>query len=309
MNIAYLILAHRNPKLIKRTVSTLSSAQCGFFIHIDAKSNVEDFSGITGENLCFIRKRIPVHWGEYSVVAATLLLIREAMDAPRHYDYLVLISGSDYPLRSGNYIQAFLEGNFGLEFLDSAKMPALGKPISRISTRRFPSDKPIRKFAARGLAKMGLARRDYKRYLGSLEPYSGGMWWCLSRSSCQYILNFIASNERVVKYFEETFAPDESFFHTILSNSAFASRIRRSIFYADWSAQGAHPAMINGQHLALFEGQEKVCVSDTYGSGEVLFARKFSDDSVELLDRVDQMIGRDGYDGRRAKAIEQLTSG
>ena len=50
--------------------------------------------------------------------------------------------------------------------------------------------------------------------------------------------------------------------------------------------------MINDQHIALFEAQDKVCVNDVYGSGELLFARKFSDDNPDLLQRIDDMIAR-----------------
>jgi hypothetical protein len=42
----------------------------------------------------------------------------------------------------------------------------------------------------------------------------------------------------------------------------------------------------------VFEQQEKVCVEDQFGSGEVLFARKFSDDRLDLLQRIDDMIDR-----------------
>jgi hypothetical protein len=100
------------------------------------------------------------------------------------------------------------------------------------------------------------------------------------------------SNRHVERYFRNTFAPEESFFQTILGNSAFRSQIRRNLVYEDWSARGAHPAMIGNQHLALFEVQDKVCVDDMYGRGEVLFARKFFDGGLDLLQRVDDMIER-----------------
>ena len=62
--------------------------------------------------------------------------------------------------------------------------------------------------------------------------------------------------------------------------------------YRDWPTPGAHPAMLDDAHIRFFEGQEKVCVEDQFGSGETLFARKFSDDRLELLRRIDDMIDR-----------------
>jgi hypothetical protein len=50
--------------------------------------------------------------------------------------------------------------------------------------------------------------------------------------------------------------------------------------------------MLTSEHLAFFEGQQKIRVEDQFGAGEVLFARKFSDESLDLIDRLDAMIVR-----------------
>lgn len=291
MKIAYLVLAHNTPRVLKGAIATLSSEDCEFFIHIDQKSSMAEFSEIRGENVHFIEERLPIYWAEFSGVQATLLMIRKALESPQNPDYCVLMSGSDYPLRSGRYVHTFLEKHRGVEFMTIVKVPAPGKPLSRINTLRYPSHKPVRRFATRVLAKFGLAQRDYRKHLGSLEAYAGNTWWALTRDACQYLLEFVERNGHVVEYFQNAFVPDEAFFHTILGNSAFRSRIRRNLLYEDWSTQGAHPAMVNGQHISFFEGQDKV-----HGNGlddeELLFARKFSDDSLELLHRIDDMIER-----------------
>ena len=249
-----------------------------------------EFSGIRGENVYFTEKRLPVYWGEFSLVQATLLLLRRALESPQNPDYCVLVSGSDYPLRSSGYIRTFLDKNRGTEFMNLVRVPAPVKPLSRINTLRFSSHRPVRRFAARVLAKFGLSQRDYRKYLGSLEPCSGSQWWALTRDACQYTLEFVEHNQHVVRYFEDMFAPDEAFFHTILGNSEFGFRIRRNLHYENWPAQGGHPAMIKDQDIALFKRQDKVGLNDVFGDGELLFARKFSDDSIELLQRMDDII-------------------
>jgi hypothetical protein len=294
MRIAYLTLVHRNPQLLKRAIGTLSSEDCAFFIHVDQKTNNQEFSGISGDNIFFSVQRIPVYWAEFSNVEAITQLIRQALDSSAKYDYLVIMQGSDYPLRGGRYIQRFLENNIGWEFMSMVKMPAPGYPLSKINTVRFTSDKPLRRFASRALAKLGLAQRDYRKHLGGLEPYAGDACWSLSRDACQYVLDFSARNQSVEKYFRYTHVPEESFFHTILGNSSFRPRVRRSLLYRDWPTPGHHPAMLNDKHLRFFESQDKVLVEDEWGSGEVLFARKFSDDNLGLVDRIDEMIRRKG---------------
>lgn len=294
MKIAYLVFAYKNPRLLKREIGALSSEDCSFFIHIDKKSDIREFSEIKGENVFLSEQRLPVYWAEFSGVQAILLLIRQALRGPQDYDYFILLSGSEYPIRSAKYIHTFLGERYGLEFINIVKMPneAAGKPISRINTLRIQSDKPYRRFALRVMAKVGLAQRDYRKYLGGLEPYAGNTWWALTREACQYISDFVTGNHQVEEYFQNVFAPEETFFHTILGNSPFRSRTRRNLVYEDWSAQGAHPAMINGQHVASFESTEKVHIDDVYGSGELLFARKFSDDFLNLLGPIDDMIRR-----------------
>jgi hypothetical protein len=291
MKIAYLMTVHKNPRLLERLIRTLSSEDCGFFIHIDRKTDIRDFSRIGGDNVLLLEERIPVYWGEFSQVEATMLLIRQALRCSENYDYFVLLHGSDYPLRSGRYIQRFLDENRGLEFMSMVKVPAPGFPLSKVNKLRFPSHKPVRRFASRVLAKLGLAQRDYRKYLGGLDAYAGDACWVLSRDACQYIVEFVACNPGVEEYFRNTFTSDEVFFHTILGNSPFRPRIRKSLLYTDWPRPD-HPSMLNDAHITSFEQQEKVWVEDQFGSGEVLFVRKFSDDSLDLLQRIDDMIDR-----------------
>ncbi|MGA3333816.1 MAG: beta-1,6-N-acetylglucosaminyltransferase [Terracidiphilus sp.] len=291
MKIAYLMLVHKNPRLLERAVRMLSTEDSAFFIHIDRKSNIQDFSGIAGDNI-FFSERIPAYWGEFTLVEATMRLIRQALASPTEYEYYILLLGSDYPLRSGRYIQRFLENNRGCEFMSTVKIPAPGYPLSKINKLRYPSDKPVRRFASRALAKLGLAHRDYRKHLGGLEAYAGDQSWALTRDACQYTVDFAERNPHVERYFRNAFTSDEMFFHTILGNSPFRDRVRRSLLYRDWPKPGDHPDMLSDTHITFFEEREKVWVEDQFGSGEVLFARKFFDDRMDLLDRIDAMIER-----------------
>ena len=52
-----------------------------------------------------------------SVVSATLALIELAL---KHepYDYIALLSGQDYLIKSNAYISNFLEANYGANYID-----------------------------------------------------------------------------------------------------------------------------------------------------------------------------------------------
>jgi hypothetical protein len=96
---------------------------------------------------------------------------------------------------------------------------------------------------------------------------------------------------QVVDFFKNTVCSDESFFQTILGNSHFRSRIVRNLTYADWSAGGASPAYITEKHLALFQSTLSFAPDDVYGGGEMLFARKFLDESEDLVAKLENQIG------------------
>ena len=294
MKVAYLICAYRNPILVKTAVEQLSCENVTFFVHIDAKVPLDPFKAIRGENVVFTERRIPVYWAEMSFVEAQMLLIRKALAAPDTYDYFVLLGGSEFPLRSGRYIRNFLEMNQGGEFITVVKVPAPGKPLSRTNTLRFPSTRPVLRFLFRVLAKLGLARRDYRKFLNNLDAYSGNTWWALSRHACEYIIEFSRLHPELFGFYENTHVPDESVFHTILGNSPLKSRIRRNLLYENWPVAGPrhHPNLLNARDVEYFESHDEVPGRDLHGPGELLFARKFSDADLELVERVVAMIHR-----------------
>ncbi|MBZ5581658.1 MAG: beta-1,6-N-acetylglucosaminyltransferase [Acidobacteriia bacterium] len=291
MRLAYLVFAYKNPRLLEKTIAALSFQDSQFFVHIDRKSSIKEFARMRQANVLFAEERIPVQWAEFSGVEAILQLIRQALAAGQEFDYLVLLSGSEYPLRSARYIQSFFGLNPEAEYINVTRVPneRAGKPLARINSVYPPSSKPVRRFVARSAARFGFGQRDYRDYLGGLEPYAGSTWWALTKRACEYIVTFMERNPGVVEFFREVFAPEEALVHTILGNSSFASRIRRNVLYEDWSAGGAHPAYIDLHHLRRFEVGRGVYLSDVYGSGEMLFARKFSDESLSLLVRMDEI--------------------
>jgi hypothetical protein len=130
--------------------------------------------------------------------------------------------------------------------------------------------------------------RDYKTYLGDLAPYAGSEWWALSRAACEYIVAFVREHEPLVKFFRNTICPDESFFHTILGNSPFRSKAVRSVTYADWSAGGSSPSYIGSRHIDYLAAAATFPADDILGSGEMLFARKFPDDSAALIAKLER---------------------
>ena len=303
MKIAYLILAHDNPRHLRRLIRALTSASSKFFVHIDGKSDMRDFSGIDADNLSFSEKRIAVYWGDFSQVEATLVLIRQALADPCRFDRLVLLSGTDYPLHSPSHIESFFDRNRASEFMDLVQMPSesAGKPISRLTQFKPRPYQPVMaRITRKALELIGAIprERDYRKYLGTLIPYAGSVWWALSGDACGMIQTFADKELAMVNFFKNTHCPDEMFFQTVLGNSPFGSRMVQSLTYTDWSAGGSRPAYITEKHLDFFQTTSSIDLDGAYGGGEILFARKFTDDSEGLVTRLEKLIvDKDGQLG------------
>lgn len=296
MKIAYLILVHNNPQHLQRLVKSLSSPSSACFIHIDRKSNLDDFANLQGENIHISQERIPVYWGDFSQVQAILTLLQLALAEVHRFDYFVLLSGTDYPLQSTAYIESFFQRHSGKEFINLVSVPceAVNKTIARFTTYKFPPNtarmtRTLRKL----LVKAGVtaANRDYKRYLRDLTPYAGSTWWALSREACEYIQHFVSHEPKIINFFKYTECPDESFFQTILGNSPFKARMQRNLTYVDWSKGGANPSPITEAHVEFLTATPSIVLESAYGVGELLFARKFSDETGALVQRLDQRLG------------------
>jgi hypothetical protein len=294
MKIAYLILAHNNPGHLARLTQALATPNNAIFIHIDKKADIRPFLGIGGENIYFTPNRVAVYWGDYSTIEAILILINAAMAGRQRYDYLVFLSGADYPVRTAAQLEAYFLKYRGSEFINMVTMPSetASKPLSRLIDYK-PRPGIIGKLTAqvrRVLAKAGIISRtrDYKAYFGGLTPYAGSMWWALTHEACAYIQNFVARNPRILKFYANTLLSDEMFFQTILGNSPFKDKVRRNLTYTDWSAGGPHPSNIEMRQVEMIRSQQVLVANDIYGQGELFFVRKVSDPKV--VDQLERFL-------------------
>ena len=304
MRIAYLILTHSMPDHLGRLIEALRDGDALFYVHVDRKVPIDQFLAHRAADVEFLDRRVPVYWGQWQMVDATLRLMARAFELGEP-DYLVLLSGTCYPFRSPNHIQRLLgEGAGDGVFLNTVPMPneALTKPISRLERYRFRSDRSLLRNYGRAVPVMmrsphpgarfsraWFLTRDWRRALG-MDPFGGSSWWAIPADAARYVLGFAERERRVVRFFENTRSPDESFFQTVIANSTFATRIRRNLTYADWTGGGSHPAWITEAHVERFAETGPFIEGGPYGRGELCFARKFRDDGGAMTSLVDAAI-------------------
>ena len=288
VRIAYLILAHANPRHLGRLVARLATPGSAAFIHVDARRPLGHFAASLPDGAAtLVEPRIVVRWGAWGMVEATLALIRQALDHPAGFERLVLLSGTDYPLHATADIEAFFARRAADEFIELLPFGPGGKPLDRL-TRHCP-DEPRPLARTRRLlerARLLPPARDYRPAFGDLVPYGGSQWWALSRAACTHMLAFDRDRPALARFLAGTACADETYFHTILGNSPFAPRIRPTLTYADWRGLAASPAWLTPDHL---DELRRVRMPSGVHPG-MLFARKCPDPSDEIVARIEAMI-------------------
>ncbi|MGQ9749046.1 MAG: beta-1,6-N-acetylglucosaminyltransferase [Desulfosoma sp.] len=294
MKIAYLIVAYNNPRHFPRLIKALETPNCAFFVHIDKKYDLSPYTAVARPNIFFSRRRVPVYWGDFSTVEAILIVLREALQSPEGFQRFVLLSGSDYPIHSASWIERFFAEHPDTEYMNLVPMPSksCGKPLTRLTDYRpSPTNPSWVLFTAKALMKLGLwPRRNYRKILGNMQPYGGSMFWALTRQAADFLIHFCDRRPDFLAFYRHSFCPDEMMLQTILGNSPLAPRIQRNLTYADWSARQRSPEWIQRKHIELFKTTTRFPPDDPYGPGEILFARKFSEDADELVRELDRII-------------------
>jgi hypothetical protein len=301
MPIAYLLLVHSQPKQLSRLVKTLESSSSGIFIHVDANSDQSKFEEAIAEervqqSVFFIKNRIHCLWGHYSLVEATLNLLRKAYNNAQKFDHFVLLSGQDYPTKPLSYIHQFLGKHKGCDFIEFFELPSdklrekqgglyrLNRfhEVEKDLHREFPpySKKPILNSLFNFWA--AIYYKKIRKMPENMKPYAGSQWWILSKETVEALLSFLNNNKCIEKYFKNVWIPDEIFFQTLVMHLKKDSLdvINNNLRYMKWEQPNADQFTRSPNILTIndLEGIQK---------SQALFARKFDEEqSLELIKRI-----------------------
>lgn len=277
MRIAYMISAYRNPIHLSRLVHRLHEGpETRFVVHIDRKTDasvrdamregVGDLDGVT------FLPRHACHWGGFGHVRASLKGIREVLQRGWDPDYVILLSGQDYPIKPNAYIRDFLERGGGRSFFLQFPLPTDNWTHGGLDRfrrwhwryRRLHIWLPLRRTLPAGL-----------------QPWGGSAYWIVSKTALRTISEFVEANPSYVRFFRHVDIPDELFFQTILLNSPEAGRcVDFRLHHTEWSRMPA-PAILTKEDYPQLV------------TSSCLFARKFDEMvDAEVLDLIDQKLLR-----------------
>jgi hypothetical protein len=299
MRIAYLILSHKNPEQLRELINQLNDPNVNFFIHIDSKSPISEFHAKTtgcNAHITFSNKRFNGQWGDIGLVLATLELINEAKNC-YDFDYYLLLSGMDYPIKSNEEIFRFFETNMGKSFIQYTSLPTeklnyggmdriYGYSYTLLKKRQTYVPYSLKpKFNLKGhilnalLSIYSLPQKSRKNYKHAKTFYYGSQWWMLHKNAVKSILDFLDSNPDYLNFHKYTLIPDEIFFQTILLNhhdSKNLNIINNNYRFMVWEQNCNHPKFLGIEDF------------DSILHSSDLFARKFEENS-EILKSINKM--------------------
>lgn len=284
IKIAYLITVYHNFDHLKKLISALNDNNVYFYIHVDKKAlmpiNLKEF-----KNIQFIKSE-KVWWAGWSHQQAILNLMSVAIKA--NYNYYALISGSDYPIKNNNFLYSLLES--GGEYISIREgFPSDLKKswVTNFYFDLFYRRKPNKPFWIKILLLLEKKISLYfpKNKFPFEKVFFGPTWWVLSHSTVVYILNFLDSNAQYQKFFKNSYCCEEILIPTIIGNSNIRN-LKGNLTYVDWSEHPG-PSFISDRHIEIFKSD---FVKNEYGDNVAFFARKFENESVELLQFIDNHL-------------------
>ena len=283
--IAYILLCHKDPEGIIAQAQRLTAAGDCIAIHFDARSAAKDFDKIraalaSNPSATFVKRRVKCGWGGWSLVEATLLAVRAAVDAFPRATHFYMLSGDCMPTKTAEYARSFLD-RAEVDYIESFDFYAsdwikTGIKEERLIYRHWFNERTHKKLFYASMAaqqRLGLARKVPH----DIQMQIGSQWWCLRRRTVEWVLDFCTKRPDVMDFFRTTWIPDETFFQTIVRHLVpeheIDSRTLTFLMFSDY-----------GMPVSFYNDHYDLLLSQDY-----LFARKISPDATDLKERLGKL--------------------
>lgn len=284
---AVLILAHRDFDEVLN-LSKLLQKRFQVYIHFDTKMELteQNQQALENHSIKYVQE-IEVNWGGWGISAATIILMRMAMENP-DIEYIHVISGQDWLGRNVDEIYEFYKNKstIFMEYYPAKGIKKTGEPIIWWQKYYYNYD-TINRRTTFGkiyhriiiMAQTLFRVNKFKKYNIDIDIYHGANWMDLPRYAVEYLLEYYDEHENIRKVFQTGYCADEFWVQTILCNSKYISNIDKNNHrYVNWEWRyGSHPAILDERDF------------DDIVKGEYHFIRKVdASHSAELKEKLSQ---------------------
>jgi hypothetical protein len=296
MKIGFVLITYRLD-LVRRLTDALTSSPvtAGVAIHHDRKSGPLKVAFRNPESVAVVENPVEVHWGDWSQIQAAITGIELLESRFPEHDWIVLLSGQDYPTRPLTELADFLAGsdadacidcspaiaNWGVEEVryrygyDYLTVPGW-VPFGRLSDLlqrypRFVSSVSV----ADGRHCIGIRHRR-----ASVDDLYGGSEWFMTNRRATGTIVRAYHDPAVARRFRRVLLPTEVFYTTVMNNSGHKIDVAHR--YYQFETKNAHPEVLTEASLPDID------------VGRAFFARKMDPVvSASLLDILDRRLARD----------------
>lgn len=288
MKFAYMIMAHQEPYILERLIKMLDYPENDIFLHIDAKSSINEIILRTDHANLHRIDSINVSWGGQSQISAELRLLTEA--SKTQHDYYHLISGVDLPLKSHREMLEFFEKHKGFEFIGVTpgwtEDPLIQQryQLHWLFQNQIGRKKNLLCIVSRIVTKIEKLLGYTRGGNETTAFYGGPNWFSLTEKAVKCILQ---EEDWVKRRFRNTICCDEIFAQTILINHHFSRDIYNC--QSDNSyAQCLRFTDFEGTSPRILEINDLNRLLDS----KCLFARKFGTEKDEQKRLVDVIYNK-----------------
>lgn len=289
---AFLILAHKSPNLVRRIMKVLESDNHYFFLHVDKKTpNIKDFKDAVQDikNATVLEQRISVFHAGISTTEAELALFEAIRKSKTVFDYLHLISGQDYPLRSNAQFDDFFEhSNKSYIYIDDKALSAnMAKSYDR-SANEYHFNNTNKKYVQiYEKLHLGLLLRPFY-HRKPIKGYVGGwQWFSWNKELFNFIIKYLQAHPNYLQRFNHTASPDEHIFVTLINNHLDELNVATEdpLRYISWHP---HRPVTDSYRPYILEEADYPYIINS----RAFFCRKIDEKlSASLLDKIDAQRG------------------
>ena len=279
MRTAHLVLVHKNAIQLERLLNAMHHCKFDFYIHLDKKVSMKDFVHLQNlPNVYFIKERVDVKWGGYSLMKATFNGINEICHTNIEYNFINFMTGQDYPIKPIDDIFTFFQENVGYEFIKYKDILSDWKEAQSRYKKYH-----LTEFRFKGATQIERVLNYFsgeRKMPYGYHPFGESVFSMLSPEVALFVVDTVLRDKKINSFFKYVWGGDEFLFQTIILNSRYMGRVINNNFrYIDWSEQKANPKVLTNVD---FERLQK---------SAMLFARKFDvlEDQI-VLDNIDAKI-------------------
>lgn len=288
MKHAFLIMAHANFAILKKLVMLLDDSRNDIYIHIDKKAIEKPSLCCEKARLYILDERMDVRWATIKQIELEFLMFHTAYQKGP-YQYYHLLSGVDLPIKTNNYIHRFFEKYDGYEFVGFVDTAEACRHLFKVQLFHFFSSnlKNKQSLSAKLHQKIMLWQFNHHLFFRNkcIDFQKGANWVSVTNDFVAYLLS---KRKETLKKYRFTYGADEIFLQTILWNSSFRSHI--------YKVEDEYDSCM--RKICWNRGNPYIWTEADYDelmSSDKLFARKFDESHMEIVNKIVEKIRMGGY--------------